>query len=50
MKEAVPGGSIKKLKEYTLIEGELYRRLPEGILSRCINKKEGKLRLKKLHT
>ena len=50
MKEAGPEGSIKKLKEYTLIEGELYRRLPEGILSRCIHKKEGKLRLEKLHT
>ena len=50
MKEAGPGGSIKKLKEYALIEGELYRRLPEGILSRCIHKKEGKLRLEKLHT
>ena len=50
MKEARPGGSIKKLKEYALIEGELYRRLPEGILSRCIHKKEGNLRLEKLHT
>ena len=25
-------------------------RLPEGILSRCINKKEGKLRLEELHS
>ena len=45
MKEARPRGSIKELKEYALIEGELYRRLPGGILSRCINEKEGKLRL-----
>ena len=45
MKEAGLGGGIKELKEYALIEGELYKRLPEGILSRCINKKEGKLRL-----
>ena len=50
MKEAGPGGSIKKLKEYALIEGELYKRLFGGILSRCINEKEGKLRLEKLHT
>ena len=50
MKEAGPGGSIKELKEYALIEGELYRRLLGGILSRCINEKEGKLRLEKLHT
>lgn len=44
------GGSIKELKEYTLMEGELYRRLPGGNLSRCINKKEGKLKLKELHS
>ena len=50
MKEAGLGGSIKELKEYALIEGELYRRLLGGILSRCINEKEGKLRLEKLHT
>ena len=50
MKEAGLGGSIKELKEYALIEGELYRRLLGGILSKCINKKEGKLRLEKLHT
>ncbi|KAL0011875.1 hypothetical protein SO802_006983 [Lithocarpus litseifolius] len=37
-------GSIKELKDYTLIEGELYKRLPGGILSRYINEKEGKLR------
>ena len=43
-------GSIKELKDYTLIEGELYRRLPGGILSRCINEKEGKLRLEELHS
>ena len=50
MKEVGLEGSIKELREYTLIEGELYRRLPGGILSRCINKKEGKLRLEELHT
>ena len=49
MKVAGLGGSIKELKEYALIEGELYKRLPGGILSRCINEKEGKLRLEKLH-
>ena len=50
MKEARFGGSIKELRDYTLIKGELYRRLPERILSRCINKKEGKLRLEELHS
>ena len=50
MKKAGLEGSIKELREYTLIEGELYRRLPGRILSSCINEKEGKLRLEKLHT
>ena len=50
MKEVGLEGSIKELREYTLIEGELYRRLPGRILSSCIDEKEGKLRLKKLHT
>ena len=40
MKKAEPEGKIKELKDYTQIEGELYRRLPGGILSRCINEKE----------
>ena len=50
MKEAGLRGSIKELKEYALIKGEQYRRLLGGILSRCINEKEGKLRLEKQHT
>lgn len=50
MKKSGHGGSIKELKDYILIEGELYRRLPGGILSRCINEKEGKLRLEELHS
>ena len=43
-------GSIKELKDYTLIAGELYKRLPGGILSRCINEKERKMRLEELHS
>ena len=39
MKKSGHEGSIKELKDYTLIEGELYRRLPRDILSRYINKK-----------
>ena len=50
IKEARHGGSVKELRDYTLIKGELYRRLPEGILPRCINEKEGKLRLEELHS
>ena len=49
IKEARHGGSIKELRDYTLIEGELYRRLSGRILSRCIKEKERKLRLEKLH-
>ena len=49
MKKAGLGRNIKELKDYTLIEGELYRRLPGGILSRCINEKEGNLKLEELH-
>ena len=49
MKEVGYEGSIKELRDYTLIEGELYKRLPEGILSKCISEKEGKLRLEELH-
>lgn len=43
------GGSIKEVKDYTLIEGELYKRLLGGILSKCISEKEGKLKLEELH-
>ena len=50
IKKAEPRRNIKELKDYILIEGELYRRLPGGILSRCINEKEGKLKLEELHT
>ena len=50
MSEAKFGGSIKELRDYTLIERELYKRLPRRILSRCINKEEGKLRLEELHS
>ena len=49
MKEAGPRRSIKELRDYTLIEGELYMRLPGGILSKCINEKEGKLKLEELN-
>ena len=49
MRKLKRGGSIKELKDYTLIEGELYKRLPGGILSKCINEKEGKLKLEELH-
>ena len=49
MKEAGPRGNIKELMDYTQRERELYRRLPGGILSRCITKKEEKLKLEEIH-
>ena len=49
MKEVSLRGNIKELMDYTQIEGELYRRLPRGILSRCITEKEGKSKLEELH-
>ena len=44
------GGSVKDLKDYTLIEGELYKRLPGGILSRCVNERERRQKLEELHS
>ena len=37
------------MRDYTLIEGKLYKRLLGGILSKYISKKEGKLRMEELH-
>lgn len=48
MEKLEHGGSIKELKDYTLIEEELYKRLPGGILSKCISEKEGNLKLEEL--
>ena len=31
---------IKVLKDYTLVRGELYCKMPGGVLSRCIAQKE----------
>ena len=31
---------IKVLKDYTLVRGELYCRMPGGVLSRCVTQKE----------
>ena len=31
---------LKTLKDYTLMKGELYRKMPGGILSRCVGKEE----------
>ena len=41
-------GSIRDLKDYALIERGLYHRLHGGILSRCVNEREGKKKLNEL--
>ena len=37
------------LKDYALVGGELYRRIPSGILSRCVGQKEAQRKLKEVH-
>ena len=31
---------LKVLKDYALVRGELYCRMPEGVLSRCVGQEE----------
>lgn len=42
-------GNIKTSTEYTLLFGELYKRLPGGILSRCVGQSEAQRRLQEMH-
>uniref|UniRef100_A0A2N9IAW3 Reverse transcriptase domain-containing protein n=1 Tax=Fagus sylvatica TaxID=28930 RepID=A0A2N9IAW3_FAGSY len=41
------GADLRDFKDYTLVAGELYRRLPRGVLARCISAKEAKKKLAK---
>ncbi|CAL8163312.1 unnamed protein product [Prunus armeniaca] len=43
------GSSIKDLKDYVIIFEELYRRLPGGVLTRCVGVAEVRRRLQELH-
>ncbi|CAL2231673.1 unnamed protein product [Prunus armeniaca] len=43
------GSNIKELKDYAIIFGELYRRLPGGILTRCIGITEAQEKLQEVH-
>jgi ribonuclease HI len=45
----VVAADLRKIKDYTLICGDLYRRLPEGVLARCISIEEAKERLPEVH-
>ena len=40
---------LREIKDYTLISGDLYRRLPGGVLARCISIKELKEKLLEVH-
>ena len=31
---------LKVLKDYVLVRGELYRRMPDGVLSKCVGQEE----------
>uniref|UniRef100_A0A2N9H4D7 RNA-directed DNA polymerase n=1 Tax=Fagus sylvatica TaxID=28930 RepID=A0A2N9H4D7_FAGSY len=40
---------LKVLKDYVLIAGDLYRRLPGGVLARCVNLQEAAKKLIEVH-
>ena len=40
---------LKTLKDYTLVKGELYRKMPGGILSRCVGQEKVQRNLKEVH-
>jgi hypothetical protein len=40
---------LREIKDYTLISGDLYKRLPEGVLVRCISLEEVKEKLPEVH-
>ena len=40
---------LREIKDYTLISGDLYRRLPRGVLAQCISLEEAKKKLPEVH-
>ena len=40
---------LKILKDYSLVREELYRRMPGGVLSRCVGQEEAQRKLKEVH-
>ncbi|CAL8992919.1 unnamed protein product [Prunus brigantina] len=48
-KKLVEESSIKDLKDYVIIFGELYRGLPGGVLTRCVGVAEARRRLQEVH-
>ena len=43
------GADLRDLKDYTLVVGELYQRLLEGVLARCISLEEAQKELAEVH-
>ena len=43
------GTKLRDFKDYTLVARELYRRLPGGVLARCIISKEAKKKLAEVY-
>ena len=41
---------LKVLKDYVLIKGELYRKMPGGILSRCVGHEKSYRKLREVHS
>jgi len=41
---------LKTLKDYVLMKGELYYRMPGGILSRCVEHEEAQRKLEEVHS
>ena len=39
---------LKVLKDYALVKGELYRRMPGEVLSRCVGQEETQRKLKQV--
>ena len=40
---------LKLLKDFSMMRGELYRRMPSGVLSRCVGQDEAQKKLKELY-
>ena len=40
---------LKALKDYALVKGELYHKMPGGVLSRCVGLVEAQRKLKDVH-
>ena len=45
----VVAADLREIKDYTLISEDLYRRLPGGVLARCISIEEAKEKLPEIH-